>query len=176
MRWEEITESHDSAVYYHGTQASFDGAPNPSKTGTYGPGVYLTKSKKAALDYGGGEEQGAVAKAYQIAPGKLATDAQLSRACERAKTEGFVATKKFPRAAEILADAGFIGIKDGPIVVVFDKENVIPITSESASAGATGAASVATVVGGLGAGFNPNGDHGVYEPARKKKKPILLKR
>lgn len=45
--------------------------------------------------------------------------------------------------------------------------------SESASAGATGAASVASVVGGLGAGFDPDGDHGVYE---KKKKPAILRR
>lgn len=42
---------------------------------------------------------------------------------------------------------------------------------ESASAGATGAASVATVVGGLGAGFDPDGDHGVYE-----KKPVVIRR
>ena len=44
---------------------------------------------------------------------------------------------------------------------------------ESASAGATGSASVATVVGGLGAGFDPNGHHGIYQQA--KKKPIVLK-
>jgi len=42
---------------------------------------------------------------------------------------------------------------------------------ESASSGATGAASVATVVGGLGAGFDPDGDHGVYA-----KKPVMIRR
>jgi len=56
---------------------------------------------------------------------------------------------------------------------------------ESASAGATGAASVATVVGALGdgkkqagalgVGFDPNGDQGVYQTSRKKK-PLLIRR
>lgn len=53
---------------------------------------------------------------------------------------------------------------------------------ESASAGATGAASIATAVkplGGnsqaLGVGFDPNGDQGVYQSS-KKKKPLLIRR
>jgi len=46
--------------------------------------------------------------------------------------------------------------------------------SETASAGSTGAASVATVVGGLGAGFDPNGHWGVYND--KKKKPAVIRR
>lgn len=55
---------------------------------------------------------------------------------------------------------------------------------ESATAGATGAASVATAVGALGAknqdqalgvGFDPNGDQGVYQASRKKK-PLLIRR
>jgi hypothetical protein len=45
---------------------------------------------------------------------------------------------------------------------------------ETASCGATGAASVATVVGGLGAGFDPNGDYGIYP--KPKKKPIVIRR
>jgi hypothetical protein len=48
-----------------------------------------------------------------------------------------------------------------------------PPVAENASCGATSAASVATAtsaIGGLGVGFNPNGDHGIYEPSRKKKK------
>jgi hypothetical protein len=43
---------------------------------------------------------------------------------------------------------------------------------ESASSGATGVASIATVVGGLGAGFDPKGDRGIYQ----KKKPVLIRR
>ena len=43
---------------------------------------------------------------------------------------------------------------------------------ESASSGATGAANVATVVGGLGTGFDPKGDRGIYG----KKKPAIIKR
>ena len=46
---------------------------------------------------------------------------------------------------------------------------------ETASCGATGAASIAAVPGGLGAGFDPNGDKGIYEKP-KKKKPVVLKR
>ena len=47
---------------------------------------------------------------------------------------------------------------------------------ESASAGATGAANVATVVGGLGAGFDPDGDWRSVYGSKKKKKPIMLRR
>jgi hypothetical protein len=48
---------------------------------------------------------------------------------------------------------------------------------ESATCGATGAASIATVpgaVGGIGVGFNPNGDKGIYQG--KKKKPVVIRR
>lgn len=48
-----------------------------------------------------------------------------------------------------------------------------PKIKETASSGATGAASVATVVGGLGAGFDPNGDKGIYQSSTK---PVLIKR
>lgn len=49
--------------------------------------------------------------------------------------------------------------------------------AENATCGATGAASVASTVGGsanptagaLGIGFDPNGHWGIYEPNRKKK-------
>lgn len=45
---------------------------------------------------------------------------------------------------------------------------------ENASAGATSSASVATSVGGLGAGFDPNGDWGIYQSKKKKKKEKVL--
>ena len=45
---------------------------------------------------------------------------------------------------------------------------------ESATAGATGAASVATAIGGLGAGFDPDGDWGIYEPAKPKAKKAAV--
>lgn len=41
--------------------------------------------------------------------------------------------------------------------------------NEFASSGGTSAGSVATAVGGLGAGFDPNADHGIYEKDKKKK-------
>jgi hypothetical protein len=46
---------------------------------------------------------------------------------------------------------------------------------ETATSGSTAAGSVATLPGGLGAGFDPNGHKGIYEPSRSKK-PIVLKR
>ena len=49
------------------------------------------------------------------------------------------------------------------------------IVKETCSSGATGSASVATVVGGLGAGFDPNGDKGIYEKP-KKQKPMMIRR
>ncbi len=51
-------------------------------------------------------------------------------------------------------------------------------TDESATSGATGSASVAsapTAIGGIGVGFDPNGDRGIYQDA-KKKKPVVLRR
>lgn len=49
---------------------------------------------------------------------------------------------------------------------------------ESASSGGTSAASIATSVGGLGAGFDPDGDwRSVYGPKKKAaKKPIVIRR
>lgn len=47
---------------------------------------------------------------------------------------------------------------------------------ENATSGSTSAASVATVVGGLGAGFDPNGHKGIYQDQSKKKKQPLIKR
>lgn len=41
---------------------------------------------------------------------------------------------------------------------------------ETSSAGATGSGSVATSVGGIGAGFDPNGHKGIYDAAEKKRK------
>lgn len=41
---------------------------------------------------------------------------------------------------------------------------------ETASAGSTAAGSVATSIGGIGAGFDPNGHKGIYDAAEKKKK------
>lgn len=47
--------------------------------------------------------------------------------------------------------------------------------TENATSGATSSASIATVAGGLGSGFDPNGDKGIYQSA-KPKKPIVLRR
>ncbi len=50
--------------------------------------------------------------------------------------------------------------------------------NETSTAGATGAGSVATVVGGLGAGFDPNGEWRSIYPSKKgkNKKPLMIKR
>jgi hypothetical protein len=41
---------------------------------------------------------------------------------------------------------------------------------ETASCGATGSASIATAPGGLGMGFDPKGDKGIYQNKKKRKK------
>jgi len=58
------------------------------------------------------------------------------------------------------------------------KEANFLLALETASAGATGAASVATVVGGLGAGFDADYSRSVYPPPKseKKKKVALVRR
>lgn len=47
---------------------------------------------------------------------------------------------------------------------------------EHATGGSTGAGNVATVVGGIGAGFDPEGHHGVYEKQKKKSKSTVIRR
>lgn len=51
---------------------------------------------------------------------------------------------------------------------------------ENATTGATGTPNVATAIsalGGIGVGFDPNGDKGIYSDAKpKKQKPLLIKR
>jgi len=49
---------------------------------------------------------------------------------------------------------------------------------EHASAGGSSAGNIATSVGGIGAGFDPNGDHGIYgkNPKKKSKKTPILRR
>lgn len=44
--------------------------------------------------------------------------------------------------------------------------------NETSTSGSTSSGNVATAVGGLGAGFDPNGDYGIYEKNRKKSKVI----
>jgi len=44
------------------------------------------------------------------------------------------------------------------------------LLKEFATSGGTAAGNVATVPGGLGAGFDPNGDKGIYNSAEKKKR------
>lgn len=50
---------------------------------------------------------------------------------------------------------------------------------ETSSSGGTGSASVATSLGGLGSGFDPNGDWGIYPKPKRKKKlhaPDIIRR
>lgn len=50
---------------------------------------------------------------------------------------------------------------------------------ESASAGATGAASVASVakpLGGIGVGFDPNGHKGIYQNIQRRSPPVEKKK
>ena len=51
---------------------------------------------------------------------------------------------------------------------------------ENATSGATGTPDVATAIsalGGIGVGFDPNGDKGIYSDVKpKKQKPLLIKR
>jgi len=52
------------------------------------------------------------------------------------------------------------------------------VINENASCGATGSASIAsapTAIGGIGVGFDPKGDKGIYNNS-KKKKPLILRR
>lgn len=46
---------------------------------------------------------------------------------------------------------------------------------ESSTAGSTSAGNVASSVSGLGVGFDPDGDHGIYDK-KTKKKPLVIKR
>lgn len=51
---------------------------------------------------------------------------------------------------------------------------IIQAIKENATAGATSAASIAVVPGGLGSGFDPNGHKGIYQDSQKKKRKAPL--
>lgn len=65
-------------------------------------------------------------------------------------------------------------------VVEYIKHNqqIFDLTiKETSTSGGTSAGGIATVVGGLGAGFDPNGEwRSIYPSKTKKKKPLILKR
>jgi len=52
------------------------------------------------------------------------------------------------------------------------KEIIGQSVNETATAGATASGNVATSVGGIGAGFDPNGHKGIYDAAERKKKRV----
>lgn len=54
--------------------------------------------------------------------------------------------------------------------------DIIKAIKENATAGGTSAASIATSVGGIGTGFDPNGHKGIYQDKPKKKKAPLIRR
>lgn len=128
MRLFELFEADavNPTPYYHGTRADFEGVPNPSPSGVYGPGIYLSKRIDTAKSYGHRNGGDATVKEYRIR-GKLATDRQLSGAVAQAADEGFNASAKYRRASAILADQGYTGIEDGPVTVIFKPENVFPV-------------------------------------------------
>lgn len=61
---------------------------------------------------------------------------------------------------------------------ILEKHNNDLALSETASAGSSSAGGIATVIGGLGAGFDPNGEwRSIYSKKNQnKKKAMLIKR
>lgn len=133
MRLFELFESEFHPMpYYHGTSGTFDGVPNPSPSGVYGPGVYLSNKPLVAKAFAGRNVHltggTPVVKEYRIR-GKLANDKLLTTALEQAREEGYARNAKYVRASEILAAQGFSGIEDGQTTVIFDPKDIIPIAS-----------------------------------------------
>lgn len=82
--------------------------------------------------------------------------------------------KQLHYSIRLASDAGLDVPGDDDYIITNDKYDfktgqLIETLSEHASGGGTGAGSIATAVGGLGAGFDPNGDFGIYSKPKKKK-------
>jgi hypothetical protein len=109
-----LLEGAEPLVLYHGTHAKFDGVPTipESGAGLYGRGVYFSTDKRVAQGHGPTIVTCTVS-------GKLATNAQLDAAREQASEEGFVRSEKMHRARDILIDAGYVGVQDKDLVVVY---------------------------------------------------------
>lgn len=120
--------STQTETFYHGTSADLDGEIRPSASGLYGPGVYVTNRKGEAENWGGGT--GAKIHAFKIG-GKLADDDDFDTAIAAAKAKGFKHAEARAEAHKILAEAGFVGIHDGPVTVVFDPTSLTHHDEES---------------------------------------------
>src|SRR5262249_7129148 len=105
---------------YHGTEGDFQTFQQPDKLGIYGEGTYFYTGRDNAKIYAG--YNGRVIEAY--ARGKFATNAQLCAARDEAVEQGFKAGDAYRKAAKILREKGFIGVKDADIVTVFDAANI----------------------------------------------------
>jgi len=63
-------------VYYHGSAADIEGALRPGETGRFGPGIYLTPDKKAAISYAGDKGEAGVYE--RTIRGQLAPDSEFN--------------------------------------------------------------------------------------------------
>lgn len=109
--------------YFHGSPVDWEGEPRVSKTGVYGRGFYLTNRREKAPNFGRFVHE------FRVR-GKLATARQLLDADKQAREEGFKTYAKATRATDILIDAGFSGIEDGPFTVIFSTDDLKPVGRE----------------------------------------------
>lgn len=121
MRLLELFDGWSDTPYYHGTEVDFDGEPRPSPTGVYGRGVYMSNRASYARAFGRFVHE------YRIR-GPLATNRDLTNALKAAQEEGFTAAAKYRRASDMIEEAGYTGIEDGSVTVVFSPKNIRPVS------------------------------------------------
>lgn len=107
-------------VYYHGSPGKIEGQMRPSQSGVYGPGVYLASNIDDAISYTGGNGIGNVTPF--IPSGKFATDRQLSEALK--EVDAPVGSARYQAASRLLQQRGYSGISDGPVMTVWNPENL----------------------------------------------------
>lgn len=109
--------------YFHGSPVDWEDAPRPSPGGVYGRGFYLTNRREKAPVFGRFVHE------FRVR-GKLATVKQLVAANKQAHDEGFKAYPAANRATDILIEAGFSGIEDGPYTVIFSTDDIKQVGRE----------------------------------------------
>ncbi len=124
MRLLELFDAEwNPTPYFHGTEVAFDGPARPSPSGVYGRGFYLSNRQSYAKAFGKNVHE------FRIR-GKLASNRDLVNALNAAREEGFVAAAKYHRASDMLEKAGYAGIEDGSVTVIFSPDNLKPVGME----------------------------------------------
>lgn len=105
---------------FHGTTANFNIADiKKSETGVYGPGIYFSADKEYASRYGMNVLETDIPDTM-----KLATNADWHAASDKLRKKNYSRVEKTDRIVDLLKKKGFKGVKDGPVINIFEPKTI----------------------------------------------------